>query len=144
MNTSSASNCGRLQDVTIWAMKDVRELAASSDALEGSARSARCAAFATAAACIAATQDKEALFANPLKMPSKAADPTGLLYQKPPRPCSRCIDACAQYFSCLAVCEVMRQPNLSHMTLPPHGQVTCRSMAKAARCGQDSQVACRS
>ena len=85
MHTSSASSCEHLQDVTIWAMKDVRELAASSPALEGCARSARCAAFATAAACIAATQDKEALFANPLKMPSKSADPTGLLDQKTSR-----------------------------------------------------------
>ena len=72
-----------MQDVTIWAMKDVRELSASSDALEGFARSARCAAFAAAAACIAATQDKEALFASPLKMPAKAAEPTGLLDQGP-------------------------------------------------------------
>ena len=51
-----------LQEVTIWAMKDVRELSASDEALEGAARSARCAAFATAAACIAATQEKEGLF----------------------------------------------------------------------------------
>ena len=58
-------------------MKDVRELSASDKALEAAARSARCAAFATAAACIAATQDKEALFANPLKMPHKSADPAG-------------------------------------------------------------------
>ena len=91
-------------------MKDVRELAASSDALEGCARSARCAAFATAAACIAATQDKEALFANPLKMPSKSADPTGLLDQNTSRSCSHCIDACAQYLRCLAACEMMCEP----------------------------------
>ena len=63
-----------MQEVTIWAMKDVRELSASDEALEAAARSARCAAFATAAACIAATQDKEGLFANPLKMPGKSAD----------------------------------------------------------------------
>ncbi len=66
-----------LQEVTIWAMKDVRELSASDEALEGAARSARCAAFATAAACIAATQEKEGLFANPLKTPHKPADPAG-------------------------------------------------------------------
>ena len=66
-----------MQEVTIWAMKDVRELSASDEALEAAARSARCAAFATAAACIAATQDKEGLFANPLKMPGKSADPAG-------------------------------------------------------------------
>ena len=83
MHASSASSSGHPQDVTVWAMKDVRELAASSDALEDSARSARCAAFGTAAACIAATQDKEALFAHPLKMPSKAADPAGRLDQIP-------------------------------------------------------------
>ena len=58
-------------------MKDVRELTAADAALETAARSARCAAFATAAACIAATQEKEALFANPLKMPGKANDPAG-------------------------------------------------------------------
>lgn len=61
-------------------MKDVRELSASDEALEGAARSARCAAFATAAACIAATQEKEGLFANPLKTPHKPADPAGDLY----------------------------------------------------------------
>jgi hypothetical protein len=58
-------------------MKDVRELVASDQALEPAARSARCAAFATATACIAATQDREALFANPLKIPGRAADLTG-------------------------------------------------------------------
>lgn len=69
-----------LQEVTIWAMKDVRELSASDETLEAAARSARCAAFACAAACIAATQDKEGLFANPLKMPHKSADPAGDSY----------------------------------------------------------------
>ncbi len=73
-----------VQEVTIWAMKDVRELAASDQALEPAARSGRCAAFATAAACIAATQDKEALFANPLKMPGKAANPTGVCHSSEP------------------------------------------------------------
>jgi hypothetical protein len=72
------------QEVTIWAMKDVRELAASDQAQEPAARLARCAAFATAAACIAATQDKEALFANPLKMPGRAADPTGVCHSSAP------------------------------------------------------------
>ncbi len=66
-----------MQDVTIWAMKDVRELSVSDVSLEPAARSARSAAFATAAACIAATQDKESLFANPLKPPGKTADPAG-------------------------------------------------------------------
>ena len=66
-----------MQEVTIWAMKDVRELSASEETLEAAARSARCAAFATAAACIAATQEKEGLFANPLKTPHKPADPAG-------------------------------------------------------------------
>ena len=73
-----------VQEVTIWAMKDVRELAASDQALEPAARLARCAAFATAAACIAATQNKEALFANPLKMPGIAADPTGVCHSSAP------------------------------------------------------------
>ena len=72
-----------LQDVTIWAMKDVRELNVLDDSLEAIARSARSAAFATAAACIAATQEKEALFANPLKPPGKTADPAGS-YHGPP------------------------------------------------------------
>ena len=119
-------------------MKDVRELAATSDALEGCARSARCAAFATAAACIAATQDKEALFANSLKMPSKSADPKGLLETS--WSCSLRIDASAQCLSCLAV---MCQPNVSHAILPPYGKVTCRSMGKAAGCGEDTQPGCR-
>lgn len=66
-----------VQDVTIWAMKDVRELSAIDPALKAAARSVRAAAFATAAACIAATQDKEGLFANPLKPPGKSADPAG-------------------------------------------------------------------
>ena len=80
-----ASFCGvSVQEVTIWAMKDVRELAPSDQALEPAARLARCAAFATAAACIAATQDKEALFANPLKLPGRAADPTGVCHSSAP------------------------------------------------------------
>jgi hypothetical protein len=58
-------------------MKDVRELSVSDASLEPAARSARSAAFATAAACIAATQEKEGLFANPLKPPGKSADPAG-------------------------------------------------------------------
>lgn len=66
-----------MQDVTIWAIKDVRELNVLDDSLEATARSARSAAFATAAACIAATQDKEGLFANPLKSPGKTANPAG-------------------------------------------------------------------
>lgn len=58
-------------------MKDVRELNVLDDSLEATARSARSSAFATAAACIAATQEKEGLFANPLKPPGKTADPAG-------------------------------------------------------------------
>lgn len=65
-----------MQEVTIWAMKDVRELSPADPGLEPAARSARCAAFATAAACIAATQDKEALFSNPLKPPGKSTHPS--------------------------------------------------------------------
>lgn len=73
---TSGDSVTNVQEVTIWAMKDVRELSPINTGLESAARSARCAAFATASACIAATQDKEALFSNPLKPPGKSMHPS--------------------------------------------------------------------
>ena len=55
------------QKVTMWALKDVRELEAADPALEGAARCARCAAFACVATGIAATQHQEKWFDTPLR-----------------------------------------------------------------------------
>ena len=55
------------QKVTMWALKDVRELEAADSALQGAARCARCAAFACVATGIAATQHQEKWFDTPLK-----------------------------------------------------------------------------
>ena len=79
------------------ATKDMRGLPAGEE-LAGTARTARCAAFACGAALVQGTQEKESIFAIPLKGSSNA-DPSGSTV-----PCCSPLSACfVQYSQTMAL-----------------------------------------